>query len=206
MHQFNLISSSGNQPITLHENILDILFKHKKEISLRLSNIRGLFYTDHVSINILTPENKILIFSITPSVEYNLTIHELLKYDKSFFPNFYKDYSLFWWDQAYHHKYANELKKIKEEMHGFTLGLGLARRMKNIHLIYSYATRSQADDLKLYYEDHKNELFHMGDYAYKLISDFYSIYCPPKKANLHLTREHNPKDKNYLRLIVDNTE
>lgn len=74
MHQFNLISSSDNQPVKLHENILDILFKHKKEISLRLSNIRDLYYTDHVSINILTPDNKILIFSITPSVEYNLTI------------------------------------------------------------------------------------------------------------------------------------
>lgn len=91
-------------------------------------------------------------------------------------------------------------------MHGFTLGFGLARTIENIHLIYSYATRSHADDLKLFYEDHKNELLHMGDYAYKLISDFYSLYCHPEKKNSSLTNEHNPRDKNYLRLIVDNTE
>ncbi len=56
--------------ISLHEDILEILFKYKENICNKFDDIRGAFLIDHFAIKIIDQNNKILIFSITPSVEY----------------------------------------------------------------------------------------------------------------------------------------
>lgn len=70
----------------LHPNILEALFKHQSEVTLKLSNVRGLFKLEHVAMTILNPHDEIIVFSSTPAVEYNLIEKKLWQFDASFKP------------------------------------------------------------------------------------------------------------------------
>lgn len=199
-----LITNDICHETRLHDNILDILFKHKKEISNRLRDIKGLYFIDHVAIIIITPSNEITIFSYTPSVEYNLIIKELWKYDKSFSPYFLKDGSMTWWGEAYSYNYLNLIQFAKEELHKFTLGMNLVRKIENHKLVYSFATRSQKNGIKEFYVDIKDELFHIGDYGYNLIRDIYSEYSDSHVVPFINNSNKILKNKPHLKLIVNN--
>src|SRR3990167_4119254 len=100
--------------ITFHEDIIDMLFKHKEEIYNNLLDLKGVFLTDHIAIKIIDPKKKMVVFSMTPSVEYNLIVQGLWKYDKSFSLEFQKQHSFYTWEDAYSEKYFNEIKYIKQ--------------------------------------------------------------------------------------------
>ncbi len=179
--------------MNLHPNILEALFKHQSEITLKLSNVRGLFKLEHIAIIILNTHDEIIVFSSTPAVEFNLLEKELWQFDESFKPKNHLDGSFFWWEQAYSNAHREVIKAKKESSYGFTLGFCLARKINEEHIIYSCATRSVEKNLRQYYEDHKKELLAIGDYAYELVHDVYAKY-----------RGNASKKKNFLRLIVSN--
>lgn len=204
MCQLNLINLD-HQTIKLHDSILDLLFKHKNEISRKLSDIRGIYNIDHVAINIINPSNEVAIFSITPSVEYNLVIQNLWRFDGSLCPLNYTDGSFFFWDQAYINKYAKEIKLSKEIKHGFSLGFSLAKKVGQHHLVYSFATRSQEHHLKEYYKLMINELWLLGDYGYNLIRDIYDQYSNTHTSPYIGSGKQAEKHKSHLKLIINNT-
>jgi len=186
----------------LHCNTIDLLFKHKNEISRKLCDIRGICSIDHVAINIINPSNEIAIFSITPSVEYNIIINELWRFDNSLCPASYEEGSLVWWDQTYS-EYSAEIRQLKEKKHGFSLGFNLLRNIEGYCLVYSFATRSQENNLKEYYISIIDQLFHLGDYGYKLIRDIYLQYCTPLNVPPYIsTNIHLITKKPYLRLMI----
>ena len=190
--------------ITLHEDILDILFKHKKEIYKKLIDLRGTLLLDHIAIKIIDPNKKILIFSITPSVEYNLIVQGLWKYDKSFSIKFQNNNYFYIWEKAYSEQYFNEIKYFKEHKHGFTLGFNTSKKIGAFNLIYSYATRSKNVELLDYYRNHINELLGLGDYSYKLIHNIYANYCDPNFNIPSITYRQNSHKTPILKLIVNN--
>ena len=204
MNKLKMLASQQAKPF-LHENVVDILFQNKNEISRRLSDIRGLYHIDHIAINIINPLNEVMIFSITPSVEYNLFAHELWRYDQSFSPLSFNDQALFCWDEGYDRRYFNDLKNLKEKKHHFNLGLNLVRKIEQFQIVYSFATRSQNENLLPYYQDQASRLFLLGDYGYRLIRDIYQKYCdtyiPPIIGNDIFTAT---KTAPHLRLIVNN--
>ncbi len=212
MKKYDLIKSinssvtlhNNDSNVILHEDILDILFKHKEEIYRKLIDLRGTFLIDHIAIKIIDPNNKILIFSITPSVEYNLIVQGLWKHDKSFSLNFQKNNSFYIWEEAYPEKYFDELKSIKELKHGFTFGFNLSKTIGSFNLTYSFATRSKNNKLLEYYQSHINELFALGDYGYKLIHNIYANYCNPQFNLPTGAQNRNYYEKPILKLIVNN--
>lgn len=191
----------------LHEDILDILFKHKKDIYRKLIDLKGLLLLEHIAITVINPENKLLIFSITPSVEYNLIVQGLWKYDLSFSISFHRKNSFYKWDKAYDANFFHHIKQIKELKHGFTFGCNVAKKVDNFTLIYSFATRSHNDHLSIYYHDHINDLIAIGDYGYNTIRNLYANYydsqwqSPP---NIHGTQ--NKVKKPLFKLIVNNNK
>jgi hypothetical protein len=84
------LSHTNSNDVILHEDILDILFKHKGEVHRKFTDLRGIFLIDHIAIKIIDPGNRIVVFSITPSVEYNLIVQGLWKHDLSFSTHFQK--------------------------------------------------------------------------------------------------------------------
>jgi len=132
-----------------------------------------LFLIDHLAINIIDPKNRLVIFSTTPSVEYNLITQGLWKYDKSLSMNFQRDNRFYSWEKAYEKEYFEELKLIKQINHGFSFGFNLSKKIESFQLIYSFATRHQNFELLEYYREYINELFALGDYGYKAIRSIY---------------------------------
>jgi|GEM_PF-1616877 len=202
-----VISGAKNEAsddVILHPDILDILFKHKEEIYRKLIDLRGTFLLDHISIKIIDPNNTILIFSITPSVEYNLIVQGLWRHDKGFSANFQKNNFFYPWEKAYCKDYFNEIKQIKEFKHGFTFGFNIPKKLGGFNLIYSFATRSKNDGLLDYYQNHINELTNIGDYGYKLIHSIYLNYCNPIFDAPSIDGKQNYYRKPFFRLIVNN--
>ena len=198
----NIKANEYQKKVKLHDSILDILFAHKSEIFRKFSDIKGLYFLDHVAVTIFNPENEIVIFSLTPSVEYNVIIKELWKHDITFRPDEYADGDFAWWDSELN-EFSDEIKKIKIENHHFSVGLNLYKKIGDFRFIYSFATRNKDLDIRSYYEGIISELFLLGDYGYKLILGIYVGYCgshiPPQVASPNTVNE-----KPYLRLIVSN--
>lgn len=188
----------------MHPNILEILFKHKNEIFRKLSDLRGLYYIDHVSITLIDPDHEITIFSITPSVEFNLIVQGLWHFDRSFNPAHYAPGKLLFWDKAYLNGYQNDLKYIKETQHDFSLGFNLLRKVDNFNLIYSFATRKTGIDLKKYYQSMICDLYSFGDYGYRQLRDIYDQYSDKYPAPLVEVDNQIAHMRSYLKLIVNN--
>lgn len=189
--------------LRMHPNIMDVLFKHKNEIFAKLNDIRGIYYLDHIAIILINPHNEIIIFSITPSVEFNLLAHNLWEFDLSFNPSAYKAHDLLFWNKAYVNPYKNQLLSIKETQHNFQLGFNILRPIDNFNLIYSFATRQQGLESQPYYQELANELLSLGDYSYRQLRHIYTQYSaliPPVIES----NAHNKRIKNYLRLIINN--
>ena len=197
------VKNKASDEVILHEDILDILFKHKEEIYRKLIDLRGAFLLDHIAIKIIDPNNTILIFSLTPSVEYNLIVQNLWKHDKSFSVGFQKNNSFYPWEKAYSENYFNEIKYVKEFKHGFTFGFNISKKLGAFNLIYSYATRSKNQGLLDYYRNHISELCNIGDYGYKLIHSIYLNYCNPIFDVPSITGKQNYHKKPFFRLIIN---
>ena len=200
----HVLLNEKHYEVTLHADILNILFKHKEEIYRKLIDLRGVFLIEHIAIKIIDPKNNMIIFSITPSVEYNLIVQGLWRHDKSFCPYFQKFNTFYLWNQAYSKKYFNEIKYMKETKHGFTCGFNLAKKVDFFHFIYSYATRSKNNELDEYYRSHVNDLFALGDYGYKLIRDIYTNYCHPDFSSPSVVNRKKYHARSFLKLIVNN--
>lgn len=202
MNKFRLIKADNylvrnhnqSENIILHDNIMDMLFGTKKEISYRLSDIIGMFNIDYISIIILK-SNRLYIFSTTPSIEFNLIAQNLLQHDKCYAPNLYPENTLFFWDEAYDGDYFCKIKKIKEINNNYTFGFGLTKQINNLQLTYSFATRSQEKNMSNYYLKNKLNLSKIGDYGFTLIKDIYAKY----QNNFRLN-----SIKPDLRLIINN--
>jgi hypothetical protein len=211
MRRFEIIESGINKNkikipgnIILHKNIFDVLFNHKKEIYMRLIDLQGPFLIDHIAIKIINPNDEIIIFSITPSVEYNLIVQGLWKFDHGFLPTFQKLNKLQIWDDAYEKEYFNEIKSLKENKHGFTLGFNIYRNHGTFNFIYSFATRSKNNNLYDYYNNHIDEISELGDYGYKSIQSIYSKYCHPefRIPSITDTEKTSHPVRSLLKLIV----
>jgi hypothetical protein len=205
MNRYKVINthSEKHNNVVLHEDILDILFKYKIEVHKKLIDLRGAFLIDHIAIKIIDPDNKMVILSLTPSVEYNLLVQGLWKYDKSFCPNFTALNSLYLWEDAYSVEHAAEIKNIKQLKHGFTFGFNLAKKIDSFHFIYSYATRSKNQGLQEYYIEHIQELLTLGDFGYRLIRDIYAKFCNPKYSPPSAVDKKITQRKPILKLITN---
>ena len=198
MHQINL-QDANTKATCIHPNIFDILFKHKSEISRKLSDLKGLYFIDHVALSFINPEREMVIFSTTPSVEFNLLAQGLWQFDKSFNPNSYRDQEILFWDKAYSHGYHHEIKRIKETQHHFSLGFNVMRHINQFHFIYSFATRHTESDLHDYYQGLIPALLALGDYGYKQLQPIYQQYSHHRSPMIEASRV-----KKHLKLIVNN--
>jgi hypothetical protein len=199
-HEINTASFSISDETILHENILEILFKFKETLCSKFHDICGTFFIDHLAINIINSDNKVVIFSATPSVEYNLISQKLWKYDKSFSARYQTENKFYSWEKAYENEYFDKLKLTKQTNHGFSFGFNLSKKIESLRLVYSFATRYKKSNLMEYYRGYTNELLAIGDYCYKAISKVYEKQF--EKIPILTNEENIPKAFSpFLKLI-----
>lgn len=163
------ILSSEFKQTSLHDHFHQSLFDYKGKMLTYFGDIKGTFFIDHFSFCILDKDRKIIPFSASPSVEYNLFSQGIWKYDSSFCDKFNQENRFYCWEKAYEESHFSQLKQMKELKHGFQFGFNLSKQIDAYQLIYSFATRSQISDLMNYYREYINELFSIGDYVYSHI-------------------------------------
>jgi len=176
VHRYQLIQESNCDQISVHPEIENILFRHRKQISLEMSNIIGIHHIDYVSYSIITPRNQLVIFSSTPSVEHNLIHLNLLSLDNLYNPIFHTDARLCWWNEVYAPFAATAFRKAKEIDHGYTHGFGFGRHIQGLKMTYSFATRADITHAKLFYLHHHADLIKLGDYGFKRLTHITKQY------------------------------
>lgn len=211
MERYKIIQSepkstaSQHDDVILHEDVFDILFKYKKIICNKFDDIRGTLLIDHLAINIIAPDKKIIVFSTTPSVEYNLLVQGLWKYDLGLSVNYQINNRFYSWDKAYKNEYFNELKLVKQLNHGFSFGFNLSKKVGEFQFIYSFATRHPTSELLEYYRQYINELFSIGDYIYKHMDEIYKKYAGKSIATSLVNKNINTlMFTPFLKLISNN--
>ena len=153
----------------LNIDILNMPFRHRKELAGRFRDVLGLLCLDYLSIEIANPVEELIFFSSLPCVNLNLVINHLWPYDGAMSPTFYKKKSFFTWETAYQAVIFPELKSMKETAYGFHYSFTMVRKINHFHLLYSFATKNKEQDMPNYFSEHKDELLKIGDYCYKLI-------------------------------------
>lgn len=191
----------------LHPDVLDILFENRKFMKNVFENIKGIHEVDHFGLTIIDPLNKLITFSTTPNIEYNLINQNLWQFDPVFSKNTVDPSSIIWWDELPISIENDKVKTIKLSNNKYALGVSLNRQVNDFSVIYSFATKSTDEGLKNYYVDNLSGLIDIGDYCYKLIHEVYLQYCdrymPPKVQSL-TSKIYHEKSTPYLKLIVTN--
>src|SRR5580692_6569691 len=90
-------SQEKESSITLHSEVTDILFKHRRHVKNIFLQIKGHYEIAYCGINIINPSNELVSFSSMPHIEYNLIKERLWKYDPWFFSKTLHKNTLFWW-------------------------------------------------------------------------------------------------------------
>jgi hypothetical protein len=177
IEQYIIEDSHEQLPFKLYSEILALLFAHRNKISMQFSDLKSLYHLSHIAVTIINPDDEIVIFSATPSVEYNIITENLWREDIAFNLHHFEHARLVWWDENTSPFY-NQIKSLKEISHHFTVGFNLYKKVNNFKFIYSFASRNPHDNIRAYYMDLRKELFALGDYSYKLMRNLYVQYCP----------------------------
>lgn len=175
---------------TPHENLLSALFESKNRIMRCFSDIKGFFFIEHFAIKIFDAKNRFLVFSSTPSVEFNLIESGLWRYDRSFNP-ITDEGCIQIWRHSYQCNYQEALIKEKEIKHGFTFGFDIGGLFQDERVVYTFATRSIISNPQEYYQEKLDELMRMSKYAHQEISPL-------------IAENRKPLKNTMMRLIVNN--
>ena len=168
--------SQQKNNMTLHPEIIEILFENRRYIKNVFSDLNGLY-----------------------DIEYNLIAQNFWLYDHCFYPDPVEKNTLLWWGDE-HEKIA----KIKLENNRFTLGMSIVRPVHDFCFISSFATKETYQDFRRYYSEHLFHLIDIGDYFYKSIRSLYATYnrnyTPPPLFQLN-SKEAGRNIRSCLRLV-----
>ena len=191
--------SQQKNNMTLHPEIIEILFENRRYIKNVFSDLNGLYDIAHIGLTCIDPSQECIVFSTTPNIEYNLIAQNFWLYDHCFYPDPVEKNTLLWWGDE-HEKIA----KIKLENNRFTLGMSIVRPVHDFCFIYSFATKETYQDFRRYYSEHLFHLIDIGDYFYKSIRSLYATYnrnyTPPPLFQLN-SKEAGRNIRSCLRLV-----
>ena len=166
----------------LHKDAATMSFENYWKIRKIYKEILGLEGIDHFSMNIADPEQKISVFSYTPSILCNLLESGLYRYNGVMSPTYYQQLDFFSWEQCYDMRFSEIMKTQMERRFKITFGFSLVRKIADFHVVYVFATRGSKMALLEKIVD-KSHFFQMGDHVYELLRGVYSqyaeMYYPP---------------------------
>jgi hypothetical protein len=194
--------STQKQAITLHPEVIEILFENRPYVKKVFSNLRGLHGITHMAMACIDPSDELMVFSSTPTIEYNLIHQNLWVHDHAFVPEAELKNALLWWDYPH-----DKLEKIKLKHHHLTVGMTICRPIGDFRLVYSFATDEKYKNLRQYYTENLFGLIDMGDYFYKSLRERYNVYVtkhtPPNLSEFS-SKASGLSIKPFLR-VVQNT-
>lgn len=173
---FESMKGVGLEKVVFHPELLTISLFNLKKIKLAYSDILGMNYIDHFSINIINPRNEIVFLSSTPNTGINICSTDLWKHDLSIHPSIFNNKKFFFWDDCYAEKFRNVLKIEKEKKNNLELGFVCVRKKNGFVIEYSFGSKFSNKDFVNDLPNMQNLLFNMGDHCYDKVRQIYQNY------------------------------
>jgi hypothetical protein len=156
---------STQQDIALHSDWMETLFAHKAKTRTVFHDVLGLHEINHIAMAYVTANHTLLTLSSTPSIEYNLFRSPLWRLDHCYHPDWFTRCESAYWQTLYDPARYDELYYIKQTKPQYPLGLSLAARMHDGHIIYSVATKTDSEYTQDLFNTRQNELLQLGQYC-----------------------------------------
>jgi len=166
MLEVETIATPKNKSPYLHALAEDLLFSHKRQVSSLFRDVIGLHEIDSLSLYYIDELQRLLAFSYTPAVEFNLFSSHLWQHDLTFSPQFFSKKQQAFWQELYKDERFDELRYLKQLKYNFNIGFSLSKPQQDYHLIYSFATKSNDAQIKSLWLKVSDELSQIGDYCF----------------------------------------
>ncbi len=161
------------EEIKFHKNIFEISLFNLQDIKKAYMDVLGLNYINHLSINVINPENEIMFISAKPNTGINVCATDLWKFDKSISPLMYKNNTFYFWDACYQKQAFWKLKLAKEIENRIACGFVVVDKIGDYFLMYSYGLDYDSVELRNQVEDMQDYFINMGRHCFSRVQSIY---------------------------------
>jgi hypothetical protein len=162
--------------LVLHPQMLEVLFAHKSKVSNVFRDVLGIHEINHISITRISRDNKLLVLSSTPALEFNLFNGSLWHYDQSYSPHWYHQKTQAYWQTLYSQTRYDELYYLKQIKHGLPLGISLAAQIDDTFVIYSLASKKNCAATQELFATRQEDFYKIGQYCSNILSSTFNSY------------------------------
>ncbi|MCX7118244.1 MAG: hypothetical protein NTW94_10175 [Legionellales bacterium] len=160
------------QVITPHGRFLDILFAYLGAVSHVFQDVKGLYGISHIAITHIE-NHRIMTFSSTPSLEFNLFSSNLWRFDKTYQTSWYQRCAMSAWPSLYTKAHYDELYYLKQLKHHLPLGVTFSTRSATGHVIYSMASHNADQETQDAFKNQQEHFCKIGQYCASLLLPFF---------------------------------
>ena len=154
-----------NRQISLHPNFLEALFAHRSQVTTVFKDILGLYEISHFAISHIDSRQRLLTFSSTPSLEFNLFNSDLWRFDKTYHPSWYRLCLTSSWQPLYSSERYDELYYLKQIKPHYPIGLSMAVKTTDSYVIYSIASAKDCQQTQELFINQQSYFYRIGEYC-----------------------------------------
>ena len=162
-----------------HPKLLDTLFGFKAKTMDIFNDVLGLHQISHIAVTQIDKDRKILVFSSTPAMEYNVFNNALWPFDKTYNPDWFTKTIFTNWEALYQTTHFDVLYYERQIKHHLSLGFSLAIQEEDRYYVYSIAfSKDNPPDPELLVgkvDDFKK----IGLYCKNLLQPYYDAAARP---------------------------
>lgn len=160
---------NSRNDVVLHPQLLEILFAYKSKVSQVFREVLGIHEIDHIALTQINANNELLTFSSTPAMEFNLFSSQLWRFDRTYNPLWFNLCSQDYWQSLYKPNRYDELYYLKQIKHEFPIGLSLAGKVAEDHVIYSIASSKSCEQTQELFATQHEDFYKIGQYCSNLL-------------------------------------
>ena len=154
---------------TLHSKFLELLFTHQKTVNQVFKDVLGLHDINHIALSYVTTDQKMMSLSSTPSLEFNLFSSDLWPFDRTYQSDWYELCTVSPWQTLYTPTHYQALYDLKQQKHGYFIGLSFAEKLEDGHMIYSIASLNDTPETRDLFATQQDNFYRIGKYCHQLL-------------------------------------
>lgn len=156
-----------------HPLFLEALFAHRKQVMQVFKDVLGLHQINHLAITQIDEHQRMLTFSSTPSLEFNLFSSPLWRFDNSYNPEWYQLNTHASWQSLYQPERYDELYFLKQIKHAYPIGVSLATQSDNNQYIFTLATKKSCPYIQELFNKKRKDFYCISQYCVKNLQSMF---------------------------------
>lgn len=173
-------------PITLHPEAKEFLYVHLRVLRRLFHDALGHLEVDYMAVALLNADNQMLFLSSKPGIECNLINYNLWHLDACLAADFFLAGKAQLWETLYAEGLYKKLRQYKLEVPGFNMGISIPSRVNDHRVVYSFASKSNDEDVKNKLIHEVDTLLSMGQFCLRKIIN--AILLPEQYSDFFVTK------------------